>query len=260
MILKKINQYSRQFLKSHPLFLIKLKLKQKIRNGLMFYQDHFHCLGLYSQKFGYFSQNGQDFFLDKHIFKGKENGFFIDIGTFAPDFDNATYWFEKNKKWKGLGIEPQIQHVEKWMQTRKNPIIHAAASSESGKANFIVVQHPEVMNYNAWSGIQTSIAQEKMELLPKETSKSLIEVNTVSVTDALSQINVRDIDLVSIDVEGHELEVLKGIDFKNLNIKCLVIENDILPEGDPVIIDFVKSKGYDYIARLTSDDIFIKKH
>lgn len=259
LFFKKIFWYFHQLYKSHPAFLIQLKWKQKKKYGLMFHQDHFHLLGLFSRRFGFYAQNGQDYFLNKHIYKGKSNGFFVDIGTFAPDFDNATYWFEKNKNWNGVGIEPQIEHVRKWKEIRKNPIVHAAASSVSGKADFLVVQHPQVMNYNAWSGLQKSIANEKMDLLPKDTKKQIVSVDTVSVTDVLTKMNIKKVDLLSIDVEGHEMDVLQGIDFKNFDIECLVIENDILPEGDPNIINFIKSKGYKYVARLTSDDVFVKE-
>ncbi len=252
--------FLKQFLKSHPWFLIKLKYRQKLKYGFNFFQDHFHCLGLYSRRLGYFSQNGQDYFLDKKIFHGMHNGFFVDIGTFSPDFDNATYFFERHKNWKGLAIEPQIKHVAAWRAVRKTPIIHAAASSTSGTSNFIVVDHPSVMNYNAWSGLESSIANEKMTLLPPETNKTSITIPTTTVTEALEKFAEPNkiINYMSIDVEGHEMEVLKGIDFNKFNIQCIVIENDILPEGDPIIHNYMISKGYKYIARLTSDDIFIK--
>jgi FkbM family methyltransferase len=252
--------YVRQFSKSHPIFLLKLKLKQKKKFGLHFFQDHFHCLGLYSRRFGYFAQNGQDYFLDKELFHGKQNGFFVDIGTFSPDFDNATYFFEHNKNWSGVAIEPQEKHVQAWRKIRKTPIVHAAASSHSGVEDFVVVEHPSVMNYNAWSGLQTSLAEEKLRQLPTETKRSVVPVQTVLVSTVLDQYLKADqvVDFLSIDVEGHEMDVLNGIDFERHKIKCVVIENDILPEGDVIIQNFLIKKGYKYIARLTSDDVFVR--
>lgn len=255
---KKRYLYLKQFLKSHPWFLLKLKFRQKMKYGLNFFQDHFHCLGLFSRHLGYFSQNGQDYFLDKYIFNGKNNGYFVDIGTFEPIFDNATYFFEKNRSWKGVAIEPQLAHVQNWKNQRSTPVVHAAASSEVGSSSFVVVRHPTIMNYNAWSGLKSTIADEKMDILPEGAERSLIDTATVSVSHVLKEQGIKDVDYLSIDVEGHEMEVLKGIDFNAYNFKCIVIENDIMPEGDPKIHQFIIDKGYQYIARLTSDDIFIK--
>lgn len=256
--LRKEYLYRKQFLKSHPWFLFKLKLKQKRKFGVGFFQDHFHCMGLFSRHFGYFAQNGQDYFLDNYVFEGKTNGYFVDIGTFEPIFDNATYFFEKNRGWRGVAIEPQKAHVAAWKNNRATPIVNAAASIENGTSQFVVVTHPTVMNYNAWSGLETTLANEKIEQLPVGAERNLIETATVSVSHVLQEQGVKRVDFLSIDVEGHELEVLKGIDFDTYDIKCIVIENDILPEGDPIIQKYILDKGYRYVARLTSDDVFIK--
>jgi FkbM family methyltransferase len=251
-------RYIYQVFKFYPRFQFKLKWAQKWRHGLGFFQDHHHCLGRFSRRYGYLSQNGQDYFLDQKIFHQKTKGVFVDVGTFEPEFDNATIFFEKYRNWTGLAIEPQLAHVDKWRLLRKSPIVHAAASRSDGTAEFVVVNHPDVMNYNAWSGLKSSIANEKMNQLPDGAYRSSISVPTISISKALDQNGIKEVDFLSIDVEGHELEVLSGIDFKRHSIKCIVIENDILPEGDPIIHNFLKEQGYKYIARLTSDDVFVK--
>ena len=52
------------------------------------------------------SEYQQDMFLDKFIFKGIKNGFFIEAG--ADDFMLAsnTLYFEEKYNWTGLLLEP----------------------------------------------------------------------------------------------------------------------------------------------------------
>jgi hypothetical protein len=87
----------------------------------------------------------------------------------------------------------------------------------------------------------------------------------------LHEYRIADVDYLSIDVEGYEMNVLKGIDFSKVNIRLIGVENDLgfrsLPLigkrlgfelGDNGIRHFLKAKGYRHIARIVSDDFFIK--
>ncbi len=81
-----------------------------------------------------------------------------------------------------------------------------------------------------------------------------------TITSFLDSKNISSVDALFIDVEGYEMEVLKGIDFEKINIGCICVENnrksDVLP--DKAMRDFIISKGYRLIARLTIDDVFVK--
>lgn len=53
----------------------------------------------------YYSQFGQDKFLDQKIFKGKNSGFFLEIGADDGVRYSNTYFFEKFRGWQGICIE-----------------------------------------------------------------------------------------------------------------------------------------------------------
>jgi len=65
------------------------------------------------------------------------------------------------------------------------------------------------------------------------------------------------IDFFSLDVEGMELDILRGIDFNTYNFKYLLVECTS-KERKEIISNFLKSKNYDYIEDLTPWDILFK--
>ncbi|NBO22267.1 hypothetical protein EBU94_02845 [bacterium] len=67
------------------------------------------------------SQIGQDILVDK-ILKNKRNGYFLDIGgSFYEDMNN-TFFFEKERNWKGIAVELLDIYQEGWLANRKNTI------------------------------------------------------------------------------------------------------------------------------------------
>ena len=82
----------------------------------------------------YYSQVGQDYFLDSIIFYRKQGGFFLDIGGNDPVSINNTYFFEKNRAWKGLAFEPLAEQREKWKDSRTTECLPFALGSTTGEA------------------------------------------------------------------------------------------------------------------------------
>jgi hypothetical protein len=69
----------------------------------------------------YPAQLGQDKIVDT-LLHGKENGTFLDIGaSYAEQFSN-TFFFEKERNWKGLAVELNPVYAEEWMAKRPNSI------------------------------------------------------------------------------------------------------------------------------------------
>lgn len=67
--------------------------------------------------------------------------------------------------------------------------------------------------------------------------------------------------IVSIDVEGYEMEVLKGIDFTKTKIFIAIIENNTNSRlGADDIRFFMDENGFDFYARIWGlDDVFVRK-
>jgi FkbM family methyltransferase len=207
----------------------------------------------------YYSQFGQDIFALKNIFKNKNKGFFVDVGANDPVIGNNTYLLELNG-WNGLAIEPQLSLREKWPSVRKTKCLNYVVGPENKEITFIEGDKDE----HGLSGV------EGFNKCSNKCNK--ISVQQKSLTDILSENSITNVDYLSIDVEGYELNVLKSIDFSKLNITLIDIENDIGFKNIPFIgkmlgsefgdnkpRKFLEKKGYKYIARIFCDDFFIKK-
>ena len=64
-------------------------------------------------------------------------------------------------------------------------------------------------------------------------------------------------DIVSIDIEGNELEVIKSIDFSKYEIKVILLENNIPQKLN--YINFFKTKNFSYFDRVGMDEIYYNK-
>ena len=79
----------------------------------------------------------------------------------------------------------------------------------------------------------------------------------------LKKNNVDKIDFFNIDIEGHELEVLKTIDFNYFKIKVICIEiishEKNINIREKKILQFLKKKQYKLKYKFGINYVFVKK-
>ena len=153
--------------------------------------------------------------LVNHFFKNKLNGFYVDVGCSNPISSNNTYLLYKNKNWSGINIDLDQKNIDLFNLVRKKDInIKAAVSSGSFKK--------KIFFYHSKSSINT--IEKKISDYQKAKVKKIININTVSLNHILIKNKIKNIDFLSIDVEGHEISVLKGFDIKKYSPSLVVVE------------------------------------
>jgi FkbM family methyltransferase len=207
----------------------------------------------------YYSQWKQDYYMNEVIFKNKSNGFFVDIGAHDGISFSNSYYFEKNLGWKGICIEPHPVVFEKLKQNRYCYLENVAISNENKEMKFLKIDGaPEML-----SGLVDNYDPRHIERIGKEAildggSIDIINVQCVSLSSLLDKYNVQEVDYLSIDVEGAELSILKGIDFNKCLIKYITIE-DNYPDTSQEWHNILLSNNFEVIQILGHDYVYKNK-
>ena len=160
---------------------------------------------------------GEDIFV-RRFFQNQEQGFYVDVGCYHPIKSSLTYYLYR-KNWKGLNIDLLEENLILFnLFRKKDKNINLAVSKNKGIINAYI--------FERGSGVNTTNkkwADKWKEKIGKNYSTLKIKKN--SLNNVLSSHKIkREFELLNIDVEGHEIEVLKGINFKNIRPKIITIE------------------------------------
>tara|TARA_B100001057_G_scaffold55748_1_gene49521 strand:- start:131 stop:985 length:855 start_codon:yes stop_codon:yes gene_type:complete len=201
----------------------------------------------------YTSQAGQDKMIKKNFFDGKKNGFFIEIGAYDGISGSNCYHFERFLNWDGIAIEPSDIQFEKLKKNRKCKVLNNAISDEVKEVEFIEVTE----GLTQMSGINDSSFERNFKIISdNQASKTdSIKLKTITFDDIVPK--NRDIDYLSIDIEGGEMNLLKSIDFKTNSIKVISVENNIPKEQN--FKNFFEEINFTYLDRIGQDEIFYNR-
>ena len=205
----------------------------------------------------YKSQYNQDRFLNENFFKNKKNGVFIDIGAHDGVSLSNSYFFEKSLGWEGMCIEP-IPTLFKELDKNRDCIkINGCAWNEDTTKKFRLIKgYAEML-----SGIVDTYEPEHAKRIDDECRSMNgeyedIEMTCYNLNGLLEKHRLYEIDLLSIDTEGSELDILKSVDFNKFKINIILVENNY---NDNNLREFLTSKNYKLVHRLTIDDVFVRQ-
>ena len=206
------------------------------------------------RKQGFRSQFGQDYFIARLLGGRVRGGTFVDIGANDPEFNNNTYYFETVLHWDGIAVEPQQEYALAWKGRRRARLVNCCIGRERRKVEFLQYESP-----NEWED-QLSCVADRARDEDSHLKARTIEVEMRPLMDVMNEFGIRDVDLMSIDVEGYEAEVLAGIDFDAVKPKIILIENCRRLGGDKDIRNVLLDAGYVFAMRIwTADDVFLEK-
>jgi FkbM family methyltransferase len=183
----------------------------------------------------YHSQFREDRLLEQ-IFRGKKTGQCVEVGAHDGITGSNTFLFEK-KGWKCVLVEPVPELCERIRQFRTGAVFNCAASSSTGEAAFYIADAIE-----SWSALHLT-ASRKEHFTAGKTALREIKVMKRKLDDILDEAGVSEVDFISIDVEGHELEVLKGFSTERFRPRILIIEDNGESEHSEVP-EYMEGKGY----------------
>jgi FkbM family methyltransferase len=197
----------------------------------------------------YYSQFGEDRILDK-LFQGKRKGVCVEVGA-NNGVDGSTSLHFEELGWDCILIEPNPTLCRELRARRKARLFECAASSESGKA----ILHVAIGAEQSHAVSALGDARKPAQILKEHGFKTApVEVAIRRLDDILDEARpTGGIDFISIDVEGHELELLKGFSLDRWRPSILIIE-DNSPVWESAVADYLGAQGYVRFRRTGVND------
>ena len=183
-----------------------------------------------------------DFKLDL-LFNNKTNGFYIELGAFDGLTQSNTAFFEFYRNWNGILIEPSLGSFELCLNNRpKSHTINACCVSNEYNNQTI---------FGDFNSVTMSSVNGKRLNTP---NTKLIEVKSITLEkvldDYFNENGEKNIDFISIDTEGYELEVLKGLNLNKYRPSYLLIE--IYKNDFNNICSYLNNYGYNNCINFTN--------
>ncbi|HUA38783.1 MAG TPA: FkbM family methyltransferase [Candidatus Sulfopaludibacter sp.] len=178
------------------------------------------------------------------FFGRRRDGFFVEVGANDPHSGSQTWLLEQNG-WRGVLVEPQAVLSEKLRSERKNSKVFQVACSRPEK------EGEGSLHIGAHSGIST------LEQQTDSHGAQFIGTERVKITTldkVLSEAGATTIDFLSLDVEGHEIEVMHGFDFEKYHPSLILIEDGVRTLDKH---RFLRRKGYRLVKRTTLNNWYI---
>ena len=154
--------------------------------------------------------------LKAEFFGGQRDGFFVEVGANDPQRGSQTWAFEQSG-WNGILIEPQPDLADRLRHERRARVVAAACSSP---------EHAGGMMRLYLSGPHSSL--DSKLAAPGAVPYDAVDVPARTLDNILEEANAPGaIDFVSIDVEGHEVSVLRGFALARWRPRLILIEDHL---------------------------------
>lgn len=201
-----------------------------------------------------YSQEGEDRVLDRYFGK-RGPGFYVDVGAHHPHRYSNTYIFYK-RGWRGINIDAMPGSMRPFNRMRKRDInLEMGVGLTAITADFYVFNEPALNTFdeNTANRYKNSgwdvreVVNVRIEPL-RDILKMYLPTNT-------------EIDFLTIDVEGNDLQVLQSNDWAQFRPRLVLVEclgSTLLDIGVQPTVAFLASVGYVPYAKTANTFVFIR--
>lgn len=170
-----------------------------------------------------------------------EKGVFIDVGAGPDGIKGSNTYFFEQKGWKGVCIDANPQNAKSLGKNRKTVHCPIIVSSKNGRQKlYFNPNDPDTAG-----------------LIPTErNSGKSVELDSATLEDLLIIEDIGEIDLLSIDTEGTELDVWRSMDWGKHKPKIVIVEAVTQKEINVEIIPELEKLGYSYSMTIGPNLVF----
>ncbi len=197
-----------------------------------------------------YSQNKEDLFLIDY-FKDIKKGFYLDFGCHHPKRFSNTYLLYK-RGWSGINVDANYSSILLFNLFRKRDKNIRALINVESKSDIYYY-----FNDSALNGI-LSISDAKELIDMGYILKKKIRMESIPINEFFNKYKLKNkkINFFKIDLEGLDFEIIKVLDFKNLDIQVLMIEKKLNKIENQELVIYLKSKFFKLIFESKRNLIF----
>lgn len=206
---------------------------------------------------GSYSQHYEDIILDK-LFQSQKDGLYLDIGCHEPTRINNTYRLYK-RGWSGICVDASADYERdfKNLRPRDTYVQVGIGKQANSPMKFYEFSAP------ALSTFSTDLASQYQAQGHALVRTSQIPVITLSEL-CKRHVKERTIDLLSLDIEGYDLEALESLDWETHKPRAICVETkpsgdiqeESLGEDQASIDSFLRKRGYKIYAHTSVNSIY----
>jgi FkbM family methyltransferase len=190
----------------------------------------------------------------RKFFNQIKNGVCIEVGSNEPNsLCSQSLHLEQKLNWQCVLIEPNPSLARKAIKNRPKAIVCEVACTFPNNMEKLILNIPLDDNNIEITG---HASLEKNADEHNYHNHNSIEVKTDTLTNILQSKKINNIDFLSIDVEGTELDVLLGLDFNLYQPRLILLEDKHLYLKKHFIL---KQNGYKLVQRLNRNSWYIPK-
>lgn len=166
-----------------------------------------------------------------------KDGFYIEAGANDGITQSNTKYFEETLNWTGLLVEPSQAAYEKLILNRPNNFHRKACLVANDFTQTSIRGDFDGSLMSSIEGIRRS-------------SASLSEVPCLRLGDILDELKVEKVDFFSLDTEGYELEVLKGLNLAKHHPRFILVE--VYKKQKKDVFKFLKAHHYELLECISN--------
>ena len=203
-----------------------------------------------------FSQEGEDLFLERY-FAEKQNVFYVDVGAHHPYRFSNTYKLYK-KGGSGIAIDPSLECSQNYSRWRpRDKFIRVGVSNSAKVMKYHIFEEPALNTFDP-------ILAKRYVSEFKQKIVNTVEESTRTLADIFTSVNLKsEIDVLSVDVEGLDLEVLESNDWVKFRSTLIIVELLDCKTFDDIqnstVHSFLTKRNYVLVSKIFNSAIYEDK-